>query len=182
VRVIAATNRDLMAAVGEGSFRQDLYYRLNVLPLNVPPIRDRRDDIDRLAQFFMEKSCEQLGTPLKTLSTDALEVLRKYDWPGNARELENVIERAAHFCEGPEICGHQLPSTLVVKNGECPKENKTLREMEKWAIVDTLNKTQGNVSLCSRLLGVSRNTLYAKIKENQIELKKITAQNSSSSV
>ncbi len=174
VRVIAATNRELMAAVGEGSFRQDLYYRLNVLPINVPPLRDRRDDIDRLAYFFMEKTCEQLGTPLKKLSADAIELLRKYDWPGNARELENVIERAAHFCEGQEIVGHHLPANLVMKKSEGQKENRSLREVEKWAIEDTLNKTQWNVSRSARLLGVGRNTLYGKIKEYQIELKKDT--------
>lgn len=172
VRIIAATNRELMAAVGEGRFRQDLYYRLNVLPINVPPLRDRREDIDRLAYFFMGKTCEQLGTPLKKLSVDAVDMLRKYDWPGNARELENVIERAAHFCEGPEIVAHHLPSNLAVKKSGSLKEQRSLRDIEKWAIEDILNKTQGNVSRSARVLGVGRNTLYVKIKEYQIELKK----------
>ena len=131
VRVIAATNRELMAAVGEGSFRQDLYYRLNVLPINVPPLRERREDIDRLAVFFMEKTCEQLGVALKKLQPETLAVLRQYDWPGNARELENVIERAGHFCEGQEISEHHLPAYLfvhktvgAVKTGLCGTSNE----------------------------------------------------------
>jgi two-component system response regulator HydG len=172
VRVIAATNRDLLHSVGEGSFRQDLYYRLNVLPINVPPLRDRREDIERLAKFFMEKTCEQLGVPLKTLSPSALGILRRYDWPGNARELENVIERAGHFCEGQEIEDHHLPTNLFVANPPGIKENRSLRDLERIAIEETLSRTQGNVSRSARLLGVGRNTLYGKIKEYQIELKK----------
>ena len=172
VRVIAATNRELLQAVGEGGFRQDLYYRLNVLPINVPPLRERREDIERLARFFMEKTCEQLGVPQKSLTASALAVLRRYDWPGNARELENVIERAGHFCEGQEITEQHLPPNLFVANTAGIKESRSLRDLERLAIEETLNKTQGNVSRSARLLGVGRNTLYGKIKEYQIELKK----------
>lgn len=172
VRVIAATNRELMGAVGEGSFRQDLYYRLNVLPINVPPLRDRREDVERLALFFMEKTCEQLGVPLKSLLPGALETLRRYDWPGNARELENVIERAAHFCEGREISEHHLPAQLFVRTVVRPVETRSLRDIERSVIEDTLEKTQWNVSRSARLLGVGRNTLYGKIKEYQIGVKK----------
>lgn len=172
VRVIAATNRDLLHAVGEGSFRQDLYYRLNVLPILVPPLRERREDVDRLAVYFMEKTCEQLGVPLKRLSTGALAVLRRQDWPGNARELENIIERAAHLCEGPEITEQHLPMNLSERHGAKPEESRSLRDIERVAIEETLHKTQWNVSRSARLLGVGRNTLYGKIKEYQIEVKK----------
>ncbi len=172
VRVIAATNRDLLHAVGEGSFRQDLYYRLNVLPILVPPLRERREDVDRLAVYFMEKTCEQLGVPLKRLSTGALAVLRRQDWPGNARELENIIERAAHLCEGQEITEQHLPMNLSERHGAKPEESRSLRDIERVAIEETLHKTQWNVSRSARLLGVGRNTLYGKIKEYQIEVKK----------
>ena len=172
VRVIAATNRDLLHAVGEGSFRQDLYYRLNVLPILVPPLRERREDVDRLAVYFMEKTCEQLGVPLKRLSADALAVLRRQDWPGNARELENIIERAAHLCEGQEITEQHLPMNLSERHGAKPEENRSLRDIERVAIEETLHKTQWNVSRSARLLGVGRNTLYGKIREYQIEVKK----------
>jgi len=172
VRVIAATNRDLLHAVGEGSFRQDLYYRLNVLPILVPPLRERREDVDRLAVYFMEKTCEQLGVPLKRLSTGALAVLRRQDWPGNARELENIIERAAHLCEGEEITEQHLPMNLSERHGAKPEESRSLRDIERVAIEETLHKTQWNVSRSARLLGVGRNTLYGKIKEYQIEVKK----------
>lgn len=172
VRVIAATNRDLLHAVGEGSFRQDLYYRLNVLPILVPPLRERRDDVERLAVYFMEKTCEQLGVPVKRLSPGALAVLRRQDWPGNARELENIIERAAHLCEGPEITEQHLPMNLAVQQGSLRQENRSLRDIERVAIEETLLKTQWNVSRSARLLGVGRNTLYGKIREYQIEVKK----------
>ena len=172
VRVIAATNRELMAAVGEGNFRQDLYYRLNVLPINVPPLRERREDVERLALSFMEKTCEQLGVPLKKLLPEALAALRRYDWPGNARELENVIERAAHFCEGQEIEEYHLPAHLFVKHATGLVENRSLRDVERTAIEETLHKTQWNVARSARLLGVGRNTLYGKIKEYNISFKK----------
>jgi PAS domain S-box-containing protein len=172
VRVIAATNRDLLRAVGEGSFRQDLYYRLNVLPILVPPLRERRDDVERLAVYFMEKTCEQLGVPVKRLSPGALTVLRRQDRPGNARELENIIERAAHLCEGPEITEQHLPMNLAVQHGALHQENRSLRDIERVAIEETLLKTQWNVSRSARLLGVGRNTLYGKIREYQIEVKK----------
>ena len=172
VRVIAATNRDLMGAVAEGRFRQDLYYRLNVLPINVPPLRERREDIERLARFFMEKTCEQLGVPLKEISPDAIEKLRAHDWPGNARELENVIERAAHFCEGPCINEQHLPATMQPKAAQVQNDGGSLRDMERRTIEETLLKTRGNVSLSAKMLGVGRNTLYGKIREYQIEVKK----------
>ena len=172
VRVIAATNRDLLHAVGEGSFRQDLYYRLNVLPIIVPPLRDRREDVERLAVFFMAKTCEQLGVPLKKLSNAAIAALRRQDWPGNARELENIIERAAHLCEGEEITEQHLPTNLSIRHNNGSRENRSLRDIERIAIEETLNKTQWNVSRTARLLGGGRNTLYGKIREYQIEAKK----------
>ena len=172
VRVIAATNRELMTAIGEGSFRQDLYYRLNVLPINVPPLRERREDVDRLALFFMDKTCEQLGVPVKTLLPATLAALRRYDWPGNARELENVIERAAHFCEGREISEQHLPATLLAKHTLQQAESRSLRDIERSVIEATLEKTQWNVSRSARLLGVGRNTLYGKMKEYQLGARK----------
>ena len=172
VRVIAATNRDLLHAVGESSFRQDLYYRLNVLPIIVPPLRDRREDVERLAVYFMAKTCEQLGVPLKRLSAAAIAALRRQDWPGNARELENIIERAAHFCEGEEITEQHLPMTVSSRNSSIHRESHSLRDIERVAIEDTLNKTQWNVSRSARLLGVGRNTLYGKIREYQLDTKK----------
>ena len=172
VRVIAATNRDLLHAVGEGRFRQDLYYRLNVLPINVPPLRERREDIERLAFFFIAKTCEQLSVPSKRMGADAIQLLRRQEWPGNARELENIIERAVHLCEGAEITTQHLPANWSVQQKSGGVESRSLRDIERRAIEETLHKTQWNVSRSARLLGVGRNTLYGKIREYQLDNKK----------
>ena len=169
VRVVAATNRDLAQEVREGNFRHDLYYRLNVLPIMVPPLRERRGDIIGLVQFLLQKMCRQLGVPLKNFSPETLAALIEYDWPGNVRELENVIERAVNICTDQEIGLEYLPRTLHEKPAQpALLPEVSLREMERRLIEEALQKTSGNISNAAKLLGIGRNTLYSKLKEYEI--------------
>lgn len=171
VRIIAATNRDLEQEVREGNFRADLYYRLNVLPVLVPPLRERNGDIEMLVTFLLTKMCQELGVAIKRFSPEALQFLAAYDWPGNVRELENVVERAVNICAEQEISTEYLPRNLLAKPSICWPE-VSLKEMEFRHITETLEKSGGNISIASKLLGIGRNTLYAKLKEYQIAARK----------
>jgi PAS domain S-box-containing protein len=168
VRVIAATNRDLAKEVRDGNFRHDLYYRLNVLPIIAPPLRERRGDIIGLLQFLLQKMCRQLGVPLKSFSPEAQAALTEYDWPGNVRELENVIERAVNICSDQEIGLEYLPRSLNEKPAPTVLPEVSLKEMERRLIEEALQKTSGNISNAAKLLGIGRNTLYSKLKEYEI--------------
>ena len=167
VRLIAATNRDLEAAIDEGGFREDLYYRLNVLAIEMPPLRARVEDIAPLASQTLSRIAARLGDPGRGLADEALQALEAYPWPGNVRELENVLERAAVFCEGDQI----EASDLALPKGESAGPDGarlvglTLAELERRAIMATLDAAGGNRAEAARMLGVSERTIYNRLKE-----------------
>lgn len=170
VRFIAVTNKDLEKEVAEGRFREDLYYRLNVICLNLPPLRERREDIVPLAQHFLEKMIQKMKKNLQGIAPEALEVLQNYHWPGNIRELQNVIERAAILALDDQITVDLLPIRLSAAPTPAPITDTTdmplsLREAERRQINRAMKKTAGNKSQAALLLGITRKTLDRKIKE-----------------
>ena len=164
VRVIAATNKDLSAAIKTGAFREDLYYRLNVINIAIPPLRERREDIDELARHFLAKYAKKLAKPLTDFTAEALELLSGYRWPGNVRELENVIERAVIVCEAGAIGAEDLSISSYDAVADM-SVNPSLEEMEKNYILRVLKEAGGNQSKTSQLLGIDRKTLYLKLKK-----------------
>ena len=167
VRVIAATNRDLEAAVREGGFRQDLFFRLNVVQIKLPPLRERKSDIPILVNSFLEKYCEANGKT-RTISEDAMSRLMVYDWPGNVRELENAIERAIALGSGPILHVGDLPTNLHHSSGERLPQNDEvlpLDELERRAILGALREAGGDKLIAARLLGIGKTTLYRKLKQ-----------------
>jgi Nif-specific regulatory protein len=156
VRVIAATNKDLEQAVKDGTFREDLYYRLNVFAVFLPPLRERRPDISLLADHFVEKYAAAHGKDVRRLATTAIDMLMSYHWPGNVRELENCIERAVLVCEGGVIHAHHLPPSLQTAevSGTLPRRSleEALASYEKDLIVDALKTARGNRAKAARLL------------------------------
>jgi transcriptional regulator with PAS, ATPase and Fis domain len=175
VRIVAATNQDLERAVREGRFREDLYYRLNVIPIVLPPLRERRTDIPLLVEHFVKKYTA--GGRQKEVSEQALSILISYDWPGNVRELESVIERALLLSEGERIVPEDLPaavrSGIAAPRGplslEIPDAGIDLEALERSLIVKALDKVDGNVSRAARLLGLSRRTLQYRLEKIQQE-------------
>ncbi len=166
VRILAATNRDLQKAIKENRFREDLYYRLNVISIHVPPLRERKEDIPLLVKAFIEKYCLELNKEVVKIAPSALKLLLGYDWPGNVRELENVIERALVIGSGKEIVQEDLPfSRKEIEPYEFPK---SLKMMEKMHIERILDESDWNISLAARELGIDRQTLYNKIEKYQI--------------
>jgi DNA-binding NtrC family response regulator len=169
-RVIATTNRDLEAETKNGNFRLDLYYRLNVVPIKLPPLRERPDDIPPLAKFFLKKHCGLNNTPLKTISSDALAFFRARQWPGNVREFENLIERATLLIESNEITANDLES---ISNSESPGKSEvfndynlvSLRDMERMMIIKALDNHKGNRTHAANMLGISVRTLRNKLHE-----------------
>ena len=171
VRVIAATNRDLEAAIRNGSFRQDLYFRLNVVQVKLPPLRERKSDIQLLVTSFLEKFSDPQGPP-RTISEDAMRRLLAYDWPGNVRELENAIERALALGSGPIVHVGDLPSNLHYPSSERAPDNDEvlpMEELERRAILRTLRETGGDKLAAARLLGIGKTTLYRKLKQYEGE-------------
>ena len=175
VRVIAATSRDLDAEVRDGRFRQDLYYRLNVMRLDVPPLRERREDIPLLVDHFLTSAREALGKPVRSVADDALDRLGRYDWPGNVRELENIIERAVILCDGDRIRARDLPAALGSDAGAhrtSEPEDFSLRlakrRAEAAAIERALEATNANRTHAARLLGISHRSLLYKLREYEI--------------
>ena len=169
VRVIAATNRDLEERVAEGTFRSDLYYRLNVIRLDLPPLRERVDDISVLAQYFVRKFAARMRKPVAALSPEALLKLNQYSWPGNVRELENAIERAVALSLDHEINAHDLPENLRQHRAPLGSGNTrpTLKEMEQRYILETVEHCDNNYDEAARVLGIGRTTLWRKLKEYQ---------------
>jgi len=185
VRIIAATNKDLEQAVKQGEFREDLFYRLAVIRLRLPPLRDRPEDIPILAQLFVDRYTAEMGRPPLKLAPDALELLSRYSFPGNVRELENAVERAVILSEGPELhrrdfsfAGSAMGLTApdsekeggpVADISRTDGEIKTLQELEKEAILRTLALYQRHRERTAQALGITRRTLLNKLKEYQIE-------------
>jgi two-component system response regulator HydG len=169
VRIIAATNKDLLDQVKKGLFREDLYYRLNVIPVLLPPLRERRNDIPLLARHFLRFFAEAQAKDIADLSTETLRLLLESDWPGNVRELENVIEHATVLARERKIEVSDLPSHAVEHPSEGQKEEKqTLMDHERELLQKVLEECDWNKKAAASRLGISRNTLYVKLKKYQI--------------
>ena len=166
-RVIAATNRDLEAMVADGSFREDLFYRLNVVKVAIPPLRERPEDIPLLAEHFLARFCKSMNQKPRTFSPEALEKLQAYGWPGNARELQNAIERAVVLGKPPTVQVEDLPHHVGTSTAR--PEPRTLAEAERAHIAAVLKEADGNVSKAARILAVDRSTLYAKMRKYGLE-------------
>jgi DNA-binding NtrC family response regulator len=166
-RIIAATNRDLDGAVRQGTFRQDLFFRLNVVQIKIPPLRERKTDIPILVNSFLEKFSEANGKT-RTISEDAIARLMAYDWPGNVRELENAIERAVALGSGPILHAGDLPTSLQYGTGDKLPQNDELlplEELERRAILRALREAGGDKLAAARMLGIGKTTLYRKLKQ-----------------
>jgi len=168
VRIIAATNADLDRAVAERRFREDLYYRLNVISVEIPPLRERREDIPLLVQHFIEKYSALTGKELKGISPAALDCLMRREWPGNVRELENVVERAVVLATGDRVTADDIASDENGSNGDQPipfRVGQSLAELEREAIQRTLRAVDGDKDAAARILGIGVATLYRRLKE-----------------
>ena len=161
VRIIAATNRDLPKAVADGRFRQDLFYRLNVITLTLAPLRERKEDIPPLVDRLLEELAVELKKPVEGVSPEAMSLLLAHSWPGNVRELRNVLERGIVVSHGPLLMPSDLGLTL--RGEEIPAHPASLAEIERQHIAAILKNTGGNVSQAARILDIDRVTLYNKI-------------------
>ena len=172
VRIISATNQNLQKKIQEKSFREDLYYRLNVISIFIPPFRERREDIIPLVKHFIEKANKECGKNIKGITPRAKDILLSYDWPGNVRELENIIERAVVLSRGEAIDAEDLSSLSFSRTKEeILSANLSLKELEKKHILNVLEKTSWNLGKASEILGIHRNTLRLKMREYGIEHK-----------
>jgi two-component system response regulator AtoC len=175
VRVIAATNQDLRAALEQGTFREDLYYRLNVVPLNIPPLRERKQDIPFLVEHFIEKLGPDTGNRVKSATDAAIAKLMEYHWPGNVRELENVIERSLVMCNGTQLDAADIKLESAVyhrNNSGAPAflpEGVSLDQYEQDLIREALRRADGNKSQAARLLGLTRNALRYRLSQMGLE-------------
>ena len=174
VRLIAATNRDLTALVREGKFREDLYYRLNVVQIRVPPLRERKEDIPLLANTFLKEICERDGKAFRPLSPEAMEALLRYDWPGNVRELKGAIDSGVTLATGNQITVRDLPLTVRgASGGLSPREGANqdlvnIHDNEIRLIMRALDESGGNRTEAAKKLGISRRTLHRRLKELQL--------------
>jgi transcriptional regulator with PAS, ATPase and Fis domain len=173
VRIIAATNKDLKKAVGAGIFRQDLYFRLNVISIFIPPLRERKQDIPLLAYFFLNRAAMKTGRKFKGFSDQATKALLDYEFPGNVRELENIVERAVAMAREEEIQVHDLPSDLseleVFSFDSLESKIKSLKDVERDYIQWVLNRVGRNKTKAAKLLGIDRVSLWRHSKRNEIE-------------
>jgi len=173
VRILAATNRDLEKMVQEGQFRQDLYYRVNVFAITLPPLRERRDDILLLANHFVERFARRMGKAVRRISTPAINMMMAYHWPGNVRELENCLEHAVLLSSDGVIAGHHLPPTLQMPDAGEPRASGSLKRhvaiFERDMITDALKRTGGNVAAAARELGITARMVRYKIKNLGID-------------
>jgi len=173
VRIIAATNRDLEQLVAEGKFRHDLYYRLNVFAIHVPPLRERKTDIPLLADYFVEKYSRANHKNIRRISTSAIDMLMSYHWPGNVRELENCIERAVILSNDDVIYGHHFPPTLQTAEASGTAFSGTLQDtldnLERELILDALKSSRGNMARAARTLGVTERVMGLRVRRHGIE-------------
>jgi Nif-specific regulatory protein len=176
VRLLTATNRDLEQAITQGAFREDLYYRLNVFSIFVPPLRERKDDMLLLADHFLEKYATEHHKNIKRISTPAIDMLTSYHWPGNVRELENTIERAVLVCEGNVIHGYHLPPTLQTAEASGTVMRVSLAHavdaFEKDLILDALKTTRGNRAKAAKLLSTTERIIGYKVRKYTIDWKR----------
>jgi DNA-binding NtrC family response regulator len=173
VRIIAATNKILRDEVEKGNFREDLFYRLNVVDIPMPPLRERREDVEPLALFFLKRYVRETGKPVSSISPFALEILRRYSWPGNVRELENAIERAVVLCQGDTLMPGDLPMGLGGERrsslelpGEAMNLTDMLDDLERQIIVRTLENASGSQTKAAKALGIARTTLRYKMEKH----------------
>jgi len=175
VRIIAATSKDLERSIEEGTFREDLYYRLNVFPIFIPPLRERKTDILLLADYFVEKFNRKHKKKVQRISTPAIDMLMQYHWPGNVRELENCVERAVLFCADRVIHSHHLPPTLQTgeQSGTVPSLSfeGAIQNYEKELIIDALKNSGGNMAKAARLLKTTERVISYSVKKLQINPK-----------
>jgi DNA-binding NtrC family response regulator len=175
VRVVAATNVDLRAALEQGTFREDLYYRLNVLPIDIPPLRERKEDIPFLAEHFVKKLMKDVGGRVESISETAIQKLLQYHWPGNVRELENVIERSMVLSPGPVLEPEDIKLDTAPRRAQSSfdvpflPDGMTLDQFEQSIIREALNRANGNKSHAARLLGLTRNALRYRLSQMGIE-------------
>jgi DNA-binding NtrC family response regulator len=168
-RIIAATNRHVEDAIKDGKLREDLYYRISAISIHLPPLRERRDDVLPLARAFLKRFASQADRVISDFSPEAIERLRKYDWPGNVRQLQNEIQRTVLMCEGQLVEAADLSITEALQNADVNDQNLTLMEaMERGKIIEVLKETGNNKLETARRLGIGRQTLYNKIKAYQI--------------
>jgi DNA-binding NtrC family response regulator len=170
VRLIAATNRDLRAALEDGTFREDLYYRLNVVPIDIAPLRERKEDIPELARLFVSQFCSDSSKPVESISREAVQILVNYHWPGNVRELQNIMERACALAKGPvlEVSDIHIdvrPMRGTDSGNHFLPEGMTLEQWEDEMIREALKRANGNKSQAARLLGLSRNALRYRLSK-----------------
>ena len=167
VRFIAATNQDVRTAIDEGKFREDLYYRLNVMEIFIPPLRERKEDIEPLARFFLQKHLPKSNKKISDITSEAMDFLRSYSFPGNVRELENIIERAIILEKGPTITPESLPQSMKLFQIETldPGKIRTIEEMNREYVRQVLDHYGGNRSRAAEVLGISRTSLWRLLKE-----------------
>jgi two-component system response regulator HydG len=180
VRIVAATNRDLLAEVQAGRFREDLYYRLNVIAVTAPPLRARREDIPLLVDHFVGLYAKKNGKPRLTVARAALERMLDYAWPGNVRELENVIERAVVLSRNDTLTEHDLPEAIARASNASPRAlefpvGTPLSEIELRVIKETLKHTKGDKAVAAQLLGISTRTIYRKLDGDPAESESVEA-------
>jgi len=179
VRLITATNRNLESLIEQEVFRQDLYYRLNVFPLHIPPLRERRTDILLLADYFAERDSRASGRKVRRISTPAIDMLMAYHWPGNVRELENCIERAVLLSDDEVIHGHHLPPTLQTAEASGTVSRGTLRasleQVEKELIVEALKSSRGNMAAAAAALGITERIMGLRVRTHRIEARRFRA-------
>lgn len=181
VRFVVATNRDLEEAMRQKEFREDLYYRINVVPIRIPPLRERKNDIHPLVTHILEKNGMEDGSPAKRIAKEALELLMEYRWPGNVRELENVIERSVAFCDGDTIEPKDLPEKIrslqmdttrpdreFIEKGKSLSE--TVEDFEKKMIMNALKRTRGNKTKAAETLRITRKMLRYKVEKYGLQL------------
>jgi transcriptional regulator with PAS, ATPase and Fis domain len=174
-RLIAATHENLEVCVEQGRFRKDLYYRLNVIPIQIPPLRDRKEDIPIIIEYLVENLNRDLGTKVVKISPEVLQTFQQYAWPGNVRELTNVLERVLYSIEGDTIQPHHLPIFLQTLNGGAKKSSSTLlkrlkQDIEKEALLHAIQVSHDNKNRAAKLLGIHRTGLYKKMKRLNIPL------------